>query len=114
MHIKAAVVRSPGAPFTIETLRLDAPRPDEILVRIVGVGVCHTDLAAAGGGWPLPFPAVLGHEGSGVVEAVGAEVTKVAPGDHVVLTFRSCGACARCRPMCRTAARGCACPTTCP
>lgn len=68
----------------------------EVLVRISGVGICHTDLTALSGTVPLPLPAVLGHEGSGVVEAVGADVTGLAVGDHVVLTFASCGECGSC------------------
>jgi aryl-alcohol dehydrogenase len=96
MQIAAAVARGPGAPFAIETVELDEPREDEILVRIAAVGVCHTDLVARDGAMPFSMPAVLGHEGAGTVERVGAAVTKVAPGDRVALTFRSCGACARC------------------
>lgn len=96
MEVLAAVATAPGVDFAIERLRLDAPRADEVLVRIVAVGICHTDIAAREGHMPLALPAVLGHEGAGVVVAVGSAVTKVLPGDHVVLTFRSCGACARC------------------
>ena len=96
MQITAAVARAPGADFTLETVELDALRPDEILVRIAAVGVCHTDLVAREGAMPFALPAVLGHEGAGVVEKVGAAVTKVAPGDRVAITFRSCGQCERC------------------
>jgi aryl-alcohol dehydrogenase len=96
MDVQAAVVRTPLADFTIETVQLDHPRPDEILVRIVGVGLCHTDIVAQAGAI-VPLPAVLGHEGSGVVEKVGADVVKVAPGDRVAITFRSCGHCANCK-----------------
>jgi len=96
MDIIAAVARSADGPFTLETAVLDPPRPDEVLVRIVGVGLCHTDLIARDQFIPIPLPAVLGHEGSGIVEAVGAGVTKVRPGDRVVLSFNSCGACPRC------------------
>jgi aryl-alcohol dehydrogenase len=96
-EIRAAITRKLSAPFTVAPLRLDAPKADEILVRIVGAGVCHTDLAVAEGHMPMAFPAVLGHEGAGIVEAVGASVTKVQPGDHVVLTFRTCGDCDCCR-----------------
>lgn len=93
MQITAAVHRSPAAPPVLESLELDAPRDDDVLVRIVACGICHTDLMAA----PfLPQPLVLGHEGAGVVVAVGSRVRKVKPGDHVVLTFPSCGTCARC------------------
>jgi aryl-alcohol dehydrogenase len=97
MQITAAVARKPGADFTFETAQLDDPRADEILVRIAAVGVCHTDLVAREGLMPFAMPAVLGHEGAGTVEKVGSAVTKVAPGDRVALTFRSCGACERCR-----------------
>jgi aryl-alcohol dehydrogenase len=91
----AAVARAPNADFTLEAVELDAPRPDEVLVRIHAVGVCHTDLVFKDAAM-IAQPAVLGHEGAGVVEAVGARVTKVKPGDRVAITFRSCGACARC------------------
>jgi len=97
MRITAAVARAAGAAFTLEPVELDAPRPDEILVRIRAVGVCHTDLVARDGAMPFSMPAVLGHEGAGVVEAVGSAVAKVSPGDRVALTFRSCGQCDRCR-----------------
>lgn len=96
LTIKAAVTPAEGAPFDLRDITLDDPRPDEILVRIAGVGLCHTDLVARDGGMRAAFPALFGHEGAGVVEAVGADVTKVAPGDHVVLTFNSCGQCPRC------------------
>jgi aryl-alcohol dehydrogenase len=90
MMIQAAVTRNKKAPFSIESVDLEAPRADEILVRIVGVGICHTDVKMRDGTRPLPYPIVLGHEGAGIVEAVGADVTHVQPGDHVVLTFRLC------------------------
>jgi aryl-alcohol dehydrogenase len=95
VRIQAAVTRAPGADFELTTIDLDAPREDEILVRVEAVGLCHSDLVAQAGGW-IPLPSVLGHEGAGVVEAVGSEVTKVVPGDRVVLTFRSCGRCRNC------------------
>lgn len=97
MQITAALTRAPGADFELATVELDDPRPDEIRVRIAAVGVCHTDLVAREGLMPFSLPAVLGHEGAGVVDAVGAAVTKVKPGDRVAITFRSCGTCARCR-----------------
>ena len=96
MQVTAAVARAPGADFTLETVELDEPRADEILVRVAAVGVCHTDLVAREGAMPFSLPAVLGHEGAGVVERVGSAVTKVAAGDRVALTFRSCGQCDRC------------------
>lgn len=93
---KAAVVRKVGAPFTMEQIEVGAPREDEVLVRMVGAGVCHTD-ALCRGGFPVPMPIVLGHEGAGVVESVGDKVTNVKPGDHVVLSFNSCGGCKSCK-----------------
>jgi aryl-alcohol dehydrogenase len=94
--MKAAVVREKSGPFVIEDVTLDAPRAGEVLVRIAGVGMCHTDLVVRDQYFPTPLPAVLGHEGSGVVEAVGGGVTKVAVGDHVVLSYASCGQCDNC------------------
>jgi aryl-alcohol dehydrogenase len=96
MEVRAAVVRDPGGPFLQESLTLEAPRPDEVLVRIVATGLCHSDITAMHFHFPPPPPVVLGHEGAGIVEAVGAEVTHVVPGDHVVLSFNSCGECANC------------------
>jgi len=95
--IKAAVVREKSGPFLIEEVQLEDPRDDEVLVRIHGVGVCHTDLVVRDQYFPTPLPAILGHEGSGVVEKVGRTVTTVKPGDHVVLSFASCGVCPNCR-----------------
>ena len=94
---RAAVVESGGAPFTLTDVELDEPRAHEALVRIVAAGLCHTDLGVASGGLPFPLPGVLGHEGAGIVEAVGPDVTGVEPGDHVVLSFTSCGSCRNCR-----------------
>ena len=96
MKIEAAVARQDQAAFSLEALDLEAPRPDEILVCVAGVGLCHTDLVFKAGAGGYRFPAVLGHEGSGTVEQIGAAVTKVAVGDRVAMTFRSCGACDRC------------------
>ncbi|MEU5041988.1 NAD(P)-dependent alcohol dehydrogenase [Streptomyces griseorubiginosus] len=93
---RAAVVESGGAPFTLSDVTLDDPGPHEAVVRLVATGLCHTDLGVASGGLPFPLPGVLGHEGAGVVEAVGSAVTAVAPGDHVVLSFTSCGDCRNC------------------
>jgi aryl-alcohol dehydrogenase len=95
MKIRAAVVRDPSGTFTIEDLDVEDPRDDEVLVRVAAVGMCHTDLAMRHG--RVPQPAVLGHEGAGVVERVGARVTKVHAGDHVVVTFLSCGHCSTCQ-----------------
>jgi aryl-alcohol dehydrogenase len=96
MDTIAAVARAPGAGFTVETLTIDGPHEGEVLVRIAGVGLCHTDLAFCDGSRPYPLPTVLGHEGAGVVEAVGPGVTDIAVGDRVILGFSSCGHCARC------------------
>ncbi len=93
---RAAIVRSGGGPFVIEDIQVESPRPDEVLVRLVASGMCHTDIVFRDGGLPVPMPIVLGHEGSGVVEAVGSEVTHVKPGDHVVLSMNSCGTCPNC------------------
>lgn len=95
MKASAAIVREVGKPFSIEDVELEAPRGDELLVRMVGVGMCHTDLVARDG-FPVPMPIVLGHEGSGVVEAVGPDVKNLAVGDHVVLSFNSCDNCPTC------------------
>ena len=95
LEITAAVVRGPGDPFTIEGLKLEAPRADEVLVRVVASGMCHTDLKTRDSP-TLPRPIVLGHEGAGVVERIGADVRKLAVGDHVVLTFMWCGRCPSC------------------
>lgn len=96
MRITAALARAPHQPFTIDEVELEAPRDDEILVRIAGVGLCHTDLIARDQFVPIPLPAILGHEGSGVVEQVGAGVRRLKPGDQVVLSIDSCGHCPRC------------------
>lgn len=96
MDIQAAVTEAAGGTFTIEALRIDAPGPGQVLVRIVACGVCHTDMVMRDGALPVPFPAVFGHEGAGVVAAVGPGVTGLAPGDHVLLSFDSCGACPAC------------------
>ncbi|MCX5064037.1 MULTISPECIES: NAD(P)-dependent alcohol dehydrogenase [unclassified Streptomyces] len=93
---RAAVVESGGAPFTLADVELDEPGPHEAIVRMVATGLCHTDLGVASGGLPFPLPGVLGHEGAGVVEAVGPAVTGITPGDHVVLSFSSCGECRNC------------------
>ncbi|SEC84933.1 NAD(P)-dependent alcohol dehydrogenase [Rhodococcus koreensis] len=93
----AAVVESGGAKFTHADVDLDTPRPDEVLVRMVAAGLCHTDLGVASGALPFPLPGVLGHEGAGIIEAVGDAVTRVTVGDQVLLSFTSCGHCGNCR-----------------
>ncbi len=101
MEIKAAVVFETSGDFSIEQLEISDPNDDEVLVRIVGAGICHTDLGARDGHLPIPptraLPGVFGHEGAGVVEKVGARVTKVKPGDHVVLSWDCCGTCTSCK-----------------
>ena len=95
--MRAAVLREVGRPMAIEEVTLAEPRPGEARVRIVGTGVCHSDYHVIKGEWASPLPIVLGHEASGVVEAVGAGVTQARPGDHVVLSFApNCGQCADC------------------
>jgi aryl-alcohol dehydrogenase len=96
MQCTAALTLEPNAAFSLETINIDPPRANEVLVRIHAVGICHTDLIFASGAMGTSFPAVFGHEGAGVVEAVGNQITKVVPGEKVLLTFRSCGSCARC------------------
>ena len=94
--IRAAVTHAANAPFVMQDVALDDPRGDEILVRIEGVGICHTDLVAQAGYFTAELPAVFGHEGAGIVQAVGTDVRKVRVGDRVALSFMSCGACACC------------------
>lgn len=94
--VSAMSTASAGAPFTHRMLRLDDPQPDEVLVRIDAVGMCHADLAARAGEFPFPLPGLAGHEGAGVVEQTGSAVTTVRPGDRVMLTFDSCGRCRAC------------------
>jgi aryl-alcohol dehydrogenase len=94
--ITAAVVRTKNGPFSIEALSLEAPRRDEVLVRIVATGMCHTDMLARDKLYDVPHPIVLGHEGAGIIERVGEDVRSVVPGDHVVLTYMPCGGCKPC------------------
>ncbi len=97
MDVTAAVIREQSGRFHIEELELDDPRPNEVVVRIAGVGICHTDIICRDQYYPIPMPVVFGHEGSGVVEKVGSAVTKVEVGDHVVLSYLSCGHCHPCQ-----------------
>src|SRR5436190_16149225 len=99
MKMRAAVLERFGEPLEVQELELAEPRAGEVLVRLVACGVCHTDLFAASGADPSGYsPAVLGHEGAGVVERVGDGVTSVAPGDHVVTLFSpQCRECIHCR-----------------
>jgi aryl-alcohol dehydrogenase len=96
MQITAAVIEQASGPFELLEVKLDSPRPDEVVVRLAAVGMCHSDLSARSSATPFPLPAVLGHEGAGVVEQVGSQVVDLEPGDHVVLSFDSCGRCAAC------------------
>jgi S-(hydroxymethyl)glutathione dehydrogenase / alcohol dehydrogenase len=99
MEIKAAVFRKVHEPLAIESVEIDKPSGREVLVRTAATGVCHSDLHVVDGlgRWPLDRPIVLGHEGAGVVEAVGTEVTSVRPGDHVVACLSGfCGSCEQC------------------
>lgn len=97
-RVRAAVLEDVGERFRLEELELDDPGPGEVRVRIAAAGVCHSDLHVIHGDLPVPLPAVLGHEGAGVVEAVGEGVKRVQPGDHVVLSWvPGCGRCYYCR-----------------
>jgi aryl-alcohol dehydrogenase len=91
-----AMVTTPEQDFQKQTLNLAEPKAGEVLVRIVATGVCHTDATVLDHTIPVPYPVVLGHEGSGIVEKVGPNVTTVEPGDHVVLGFAYCGTCDNC------------------
>ena len=97
--MRAAVLEDFGKPLAVQELELADPREGEVLVRLVACGVCHTDLYTASGADPSGYaPTVLGHEGAGVVEAIGDGVTMVEPGDHVVTLFSpQCGECVHCR-----------------
>ncbi len=95
--MKAAVLHAPNEPLTVEEIDIIDPRANEILVRTAVSGICHSDLHYADGKRAIQYPAVLGHEASGVVESVGDDVTYVRPGDHVIMTFRQfCGHCKFC------------------
>src|SRR5271170_1905764 len=98
MRMQAAVLERFGEPLVVQEVELTDPGPGEVLVRLVACGVCHTDLYTASGADPSGYaPCVLGHEGAGVVEAVGRDVRLVAEGDHVVTLFSpQCGQCVHC------------------
>src|ERR1044071_7043069 len=98
MRIRAAVLEEFGAPLVVQDVELAGPGPGEVLVRLLACGVCHTDLYTASGADPTGYaPCVLGHEGAGIVEQVGRDVTLVAPGDHVITLFApECGKCIHC------------------
>ncbi len=95
--IQAAVLRNRGGPLKIETLMLDGPRDDELLVRLVASGICHTDVDLCDHLDESLGPVVLGHEGAGIVERVGSKVKDVKLGEHVVLSYQSCGSCLACK-----------------
>ncbi|WP_033291797.1 NAD(P)-dependent alcohol dehydrogenase [Amycolatopsis jejuensis] len=97
MHTTAAVLRQAQAPLTLEELEIEQPRAGEVLVRLVSSGVCHTDLGVIATAVDGQLPVVLGHEGAGIVEAVGEGVGSLATGDHVVLTYNFCGQCDHCK-----------------
>lgn len=97
MQIRAAIAKSPDQPFEIVDCEIGDPGPGEILVRIAACGICHTDLAVKLQHIPVPLPKVLGHEGAGVIERIGSNVTGLAPGDSVLMSFDSCGGCAQCQ-----------------
>lgn len=94
--VVAAVLEDYHTPLRVQELEIDEPRPGEVLVKTVATGVCHTDAITRDGDLPFPAPGVLGHEGAGIVEAVGDGVTKVAPGDKVVIGWPWCGVCRNC------------------
>ena len=97
MKTRAAVLWERGQPLSVEEVELSAPGPGEVLVEMKAAGVCHSDLHPANDDWPIRTPIVLGHEGAGIVREVGSSVTRVKPGDHVVLCWApACGACPFC------------------
>jgi aryl-alcohol dehydrogenase len=96
MRVTAAVTETKGAPFALQELELGPLRPDEVRVQVAASGICHTDLICRDQWYPVPLPAVLGHEGAGVVEEVGSAVTTLVPGDRVSMSFHSCGRCSTC------------------
>src|SRR5947208_1240710 len=97
MKTKAAVVYEPGKRIEIEELDLDGPKDGEVLIRYTHAGLCHSDIHIAHGDLPARLPMVLGHEGAGIIEEIGPGVTRVKPGDHVVLSFiPNCGVCRYC------------------
>ncbi|MGN7773683.1 NAD(P)-dependent alcohol dehydrogenase [Phyllobacterium sp. 22552] len=93
---RAAVIERKDASFVMEDVTLETPRPDEVLVRMVATGICATDAHVRQQLMPTPLPAILGHEGAGLVVRTGVSVTHLKPGDHVVLSYHSCGQCKPC------------------
>lgn len=96
MRITAALVAERGAPFRLESLELAEPAADEVVVRVAATGLCQTDVHARDDYFGIPFPAVFGHEGAGIVDQVGAAVREVAPGDRVLMVSPACGTCRAC------------------
>lgn len=97
MKIQAAVVHQTGAPFVIEECELQEPAAREVRVKVQACGICHTDITTKDFPMGTPMPAVLGHEGVGIIEAIGPEVDGFAVGDKVLMSFGSCGQCSKCR-----------------
>lgn len=94
--ITAAITREKEAPFTLEEAKIRAPKEDEVLVKIVATGMCHTDMIVRDQDYPVPLPLVLGHEGAGIVEKIGPLVKDIEVGDHVVLSYGYCSQCSSC------------------
>ncbi len=97
MKAKVAIVQEAGAEFKMKEVKISDPASHEILIKIMATGLCHTDVAVKNGDLPTNYPVVLGHEGAGVVEKVGAHIKDIKKGDHVVLSYGSCGNCRPCQ-----------------
>ena len=98
MKIAAAILKAPKQPFSVEQVDLDEPRPGEVLVKLAAAGVCHSDWHLASGATKHPMPVVAGHEGAGIVQAVGEDVTGITSGEHVILNWApACGQCFYCQ-----------------
>ena len=96
VKVRVAAIEAKAGPFVFRETEMDEPRSDEVLVRVVACGICHTDAHVRNQGYQTPLPIVLGHEGAGVVEKVGADVERVKPGERVAMSFPSCGRCDHC------------------
>jgi aryl-alcohol dehydrogenase len=97
MRVTTAVTEGKSGTFELASIELEAPHADEVLVKITATGICHTDLHARDRYFAMPYPAVYGHEGAGVIAARGNAVEHLAVGDHVVISFPWCGECRHCR-----------------
>ncbi|POY71086.1 hypothetical protein BMF94_5843 [Rhodotorula taiwanensis] len=97
LQTQALVLRELNAPFELCDIEIDDPQPNEVLVRVTACGLCHTDLIIQAGVFPSPFPCIVGHEGAGQVVKVGSAVTRVEPGDDVLLSFANCAECGYCK-----------------